>query len=422
MMGSKTRNEETWVPVLEKAYAKIHGSFESICSGSISLALEDLTGGVSFYYMINTDNKDTVKETLLHFDKGSLAACSLIATNPSQVGVMQPNGLIPSLAYGIIKVHEVFNGPLLIQMRNSWGFGEWNGAWSDGSKEWTPNLKKQLGQTDEDDGTFWMCYEDFMTELSVFSVCELYDDTYAMTAAVMDFDPKRNQIFQVKLFEKTKFTLMLSQPDQRFLRGLDEYETPVRFGILYDPVIPQTFKYADEDLKGIFSGYFNRRNYSFDCNMAPFHHNDGYHTIVVQSPESMQFTLRVYSKSKVEVRVAEIKNGKLIPLAKKDPDSTLVTRFALNCDANAKPQPKPGSKLKVGGSATKSKAAPVSAAKKSAPKTAPAKKKAVVVEEVEEEEYYEEEEGYGEEEEYYGEEGEEEYYGEEEEYGEEEYE
>ena len=37
---------ETWVPLIEKAYAKLHGDYESLCGGFPSEAVEDLTGFV----------------------------------------------------------------------------------------------------------------------------------------------------------------------------------------------------------------------------------------------------------------------------------------------------------------------------------------------------------------------------------------
>jgi hypothetical protein len=35
---------EVWVPIIEKAYAKLHGCYEAIESGTISVAMTDLTG------------------------------------------------------------------------------------------------------------------------------------------------------------------------------------------------------------------------------------------------------------------------------------------------------------------------------------------------------------------------------------------
>jgi calpain, invertebrate len=38
---------ETWVQIIEKAYAKIHNNYQSLISGDIAQGLADLTGGVA---------------------------------------------------------------------------------------------------------------------------------------------------------------------------------------------------------------------------------------------------------------------------------------------------------------------------------------------------------------------------------------
>ena len=46
----------------------------------------------------------------------------------------------------------------MLRLRNPWGKKEWNGAWSDRSKEWRSvetETKTQLGLTIDNDGEFW---------------------------------------------------------------------------------------------------------------------------------------------------------------------------------------------------------------------------------------------------------------------------
>src|SRR5207247_2471657 len=53
--------------------------------------------------------------------------------------------------------------------RNPWGerawngIGEWQGPWSDGSREWTPYWLKKLNHKFGDDGIFWMAYKDVLS-------------------------------------------------------------------------------------------------------------------------------------------------------------------------------------------------------------------------------------------------------------------
>ena len=52
---SKAQGNEIWVILLEKAWAKIHGSYESIIAGWGSYTLRDITGAPSFYYDVKDD-------------------------------------------------------------------------------------------------------------------------------------------------------------------------------------------------------------------------------------------------------------------------------------------------------------------------------------------------------------------------------
>lgn len=70
--------------------------------------------------------------------------------------------------------------------RNPWGerawngVGEWNGPWSDGSKEWTPYWLKKIGHTFGDDGVFWMSYKDMLDNFSFIHRTRIFDEKWTI--------------------------------------------------------------------------------------------------------------------------------------------------------------------------------------------------------------------------------------------------
>ena len=75
-------------------------------------------------------------------------------------------GLSPGHAYSFLNVYKVNTDKgveRLVKLRNPWGNGEYNGAWSDSSKKWTASTKQQCGyKENSDDGVFYMSYDDFV--------------------------------------------------------------------------------------------------------------------------------------------------------------------------------------------------------------------------------------------------------------------
>ena len=52
--------------------------------------------------------------------------------------------MVAGHAYAVLLKVELKDGTHLIRCRNPWGRFEWNGAWSDGSKEWTPERTAEV--------------------------------------------------------------------------------------------------------------------------------------------------------------------------------------------------------------------------------------------------------------------------------------
>jgi hypothetical protein len=175
---------ETWLPLLEKAYAKIHGDYSAIESGISGEGIEDLTGGVTTKLLTNRIlSKERLWKELLQVNKEFLFS----AGSPGQFGDDSDTrrGLALGHAYSVIKAVEEEDEEgkkhRLVLIRNPWGKrdqkggGEWNGPWSDGSKEWTPYWMHKLNYRFGDDGLFWMSYDDLQKRFDLLDRTRLFD-------------------------------------------------------------------------------------------------------------------------------------------------------------------------------------------------------------------------------------------------------
>lgn len=182
-----TEENEFWSALLEKAYAKLHGSYEALKGGSTCEAMEDFTGGVTEMYELNACPPELFKILLKAYERSSLMGCSL-EPDPNVLEAETAEGLIRGHAYSITCVKYVdiqtpnTSGKIpLIRLRNPWGNeAEWNGPWSDQSPEWRfipEHEKEEMGLTFDADGEFWMSYKDFQTYFSRLEICNLGPDS-----------------------------------------------------------------------------------------------------------------------------------------------------------------------------------------------------------------------------------------------------
>ncbi|KAK0047026.1 calpain-B-like isoform X9, partial [Biomphalaria pfeifferi] len=182
-----TEKNEFWSALLEKAYAKLMGSYESLKGGSTSEAMEDFTGGVTEMFDLQKAPPNLLNIMLKANERGSLMGCSIDA-DPGRVEAELANGLIMGHAYSVtsvvladIKTARVKGQIPLVRVRNPWGNGsEWKGAWSDGSREWsllTEDEKQEHGITFSDDGEFWMSFQDFTANFQKLEICNLGPDS-----------------------------------------------------------------------------------------------------------------------------------------------------------------------------------------------------------------------------------------------------
>jgi hypothetical protein len=95
---------ETWLPLLEKAYAKIHGDYEAISGGWSGEAVEDMTGGVTSTIPTNRVlRKDRLWREMTNTEDEFVFALSAM---DGGAGIGQKTGLALDHAYSILQSRE----------------------------------------------------------------------------------------------------------------------------------------------------------------------------------------------------------------------------------------------------------------------------------------------------------------------------
>ena len=226
------QDNEFWVPLIEKAYAKIHGSYYALVSGCIDDGLVDMTGLVSKKILKDNtllSNSSKIEDlwkllknySSLKFDNelwtqsGKKVTSKYYTRNKSMMGCsVEPNGrnkemevsmnghkigIIAGHAYSILDAFEIPKArskksrktSRLLRIRNPWGNYEWNGKWCDDSEEVVKNkeridavLKKKYEDTSEkidfskNDGTFLMRYSDFRKIFNNIFFCQNFPPNF----------------------------------------------------------------------------------------------------------------------------------------------------------------------------------------------------------------------------------------------------
>jgi hypothetical protein len=210
---------ELWVLFMEKAYAKLHGCYKALIGGYTHYGLGDMTGysprlivlkeGIPGYSQAFTTEE--VWELLKKYSRwDSLMGCSIQANPKDNVRpeAEAGGGLHIGHAYSLLQVGEIpaalsananaaggnaggnsnksgnDSTIRLLKLRNPWGSGEWDGAFSDDTPEraeYDEAIKRAFTgegtkEANSRDGTFFMKLEDWIERFTNIFVAVRFPD------------------------------------------------------------------------------------------------------------------------------------------------------------------------------------------------------------------------------------------------------
>lgn len=165
-----TENGSVWAQLLEKAFAKYLGSYESLVGGYEYFAYETILGAHTTYTRTEDLSVDELWEKMVFAD--SHDAMISAGSKSGSGGDSRKNevGISYSHGFSVHKAVQLADDTRLLQVRNPWHKEYYNGTWSDSSEVWTEEVLAELGHTQEDDGFFYIPIEDFPLNFGAFTV------------------------------------------------------------------------------------------------------------------------------------------------------------------------------------------------------------------------------------------------------------
>ena len=260
LYGKSSRPGTYWVSFLEKAYAKVYGSYAAIQGGDIAEALSDLTGFPVVTIKVGNKSPSNWDTMLGHHSAGQLMACGFICSD-EEAAIRRKQGVSSVVrsnhAYSMLNVQQVVvhktkskrREVVVVRLRNPWGHleADMHAASFDLPKDVKDALAQhQMGggggdrkiagaDADKDDGTFWLEWSQFAKSVNHVYVClsagadsasrldrvESVGRWTAQAAGGCSTYPtfRRNPMYKIDVpSDDGRITLTLTQPDVRLKR------------------------------------------------------------------------------------------------------------------------------------------------------------------------------------------------------------
>ncbi|CAJ16294.1 calpain, putative; cysteine peptidase, Clan CA, family C2, putative [Trypanosoma brucei brucei TREU927] len=278
---------EVWVSILQKAYAKVHGSYVNIVAGDPLHALQDFTGYISsrYDYILDPEpglEENEILERLEKYDQQGfkiiLSTHNAKTDNPNVDETYREVGLLAGHAYPVKAVRYFASENIaLLQIRNPWcRETEWKGEWANGNAEWKshPEIAKACEINAQDGSSFWMSWGDVQKYFNGCGVLFRYPRSvdYRVRGVFRGDIPSVSILISVN--KTISLVCSLTQEDRRGTKMADDYP-PIMLSLcggdrLSDDMEVEKSTTTEADYPGEDLTFVHSRDVGMMCTLTPF--------------------------------------------------------------------------------------------------------------------------------------------------------
>ena len=242
---SKSNNFELWPLLLEKAWAKVNGSYVNSLSGWPNDVFRTFTG----FCCEDLNHEEGTVEKIWEKIKKVKDNNGIICSSTKNDFEINDAGLICGFTYTLLNAEEVDDDKhrkvYLLKLRNDLGKSDWNGDWSEKSPYWTDNIRNQISpeKMELKEGEFFMRLEDFIKFFARTDLCNIIYNGFIKCFDFTINDMKYPQVFNFFLHDKANVSISILEKNWRFHRELRNISHPTSLILVkYEPS-NQSFEY-----------------------------------------------------------------------------------------------------------------------------------------------------------------------------------
>ncbi|THX70671.1 cysteine proteinase [Aureobasidium pullulans] len=296
-------SQDTWLPLIEKAYAKAHGDYGSLHGGWVGEGTEDLTGGVSIN-LAPSDIMDKARlwEQLMQVNETYLFAGGAFHYKEAGNFGKHAYAVLQAVEHKGLRLLKVRYALFLLMdpddlsltyTRNPWGNNKntdnFDGPFNHKFEEWSAELVEQLKFDFKDPGVFWVTLDNFLRYFDSIQRTRLFDETWTLTQQWTSVNVAAGAVtyldtsFHITVARPGPIVIVLAQPDVSYFQGLQGRYTYCLHFRVYDAKDPT--KYLARSMHVSSGNYINTRSVSVDLDLEA----GSYNVLIKISPSRVPY-------------------------------------------------------------------------------------------------------------------------------------